>query len=262
MRSLLICHTEDAFDRDGLSAWLASFSDFVGVVVLAETRAQKRARVRREVRRVGVLRCVDVAAMRVYQRLFLARRERAWMDGTLAAMRKRYGPAPDVPHIIAADVNALAVRKFVKELAPDIVIARCKQLLRKKLLGVPRLGHFVLHPGICPEYRNAHGCFWALAQRDLSRVGMTLLKVDPGVDTGPVYGHYSYGFDERTESYALIQYRVVLENLDVLAARLLDIAAGNAQPIDTSGRASAVWGQPWLTRYLGWRRAAMKAPAP
>jgi methionyl-tRNA formyltransferase len=119
----------------------------------------------------------------------------------------------------------------------------------------------VLHPGICPEYRNAHGCFWALAERDLTRVGMTLLKVDAGVDTGPVYGHYSYPFDEKRESYNVIQYRVVSENLDALADRFGQIAAGTAQPIDTHGRASANWGQPWLTRYLGWRRAVAKATA-
>ena len=134
-------------------------------------------------------------------------------------------------------------------------------LLKKKLIDLPRLGCFVLHPGICPEYRNAHGCFWALAERDLDRVGMTLLKVDAGVDTGPVYGHYSYAFDERRESYNVIQYRVVSENLDALASRFGEIAAGTAQPIDTRGRASANWGQPWLTRYLGWRRAVAKATA-
>jgi len=44
-----------------------------------------------------------------------------------------------------------------------------------------RSAAFVLHPGICPEYRNAHGCFWALVNRDLARVGVTLLRADRGV---------------------------------------------------------------------------------
>ncbi|MEW5300394.1 MAG: hypothetical protein WDW36_003327 [Sanguina aurantia] len=197
--------------------------------------------------------------MRAYQRYALAPRDRAWMTGALTKLRARYGDAPDVPRIIASDVNDKAVVAFVREANPDIVIARCKQLLRKKLINLPRVGVFVLHPGICPEYRNAHGCFWALAQRDLDRVGMTLLKVDAGVDTGPVYGHYRYAFDERHESHLVIQFRVVLENLDALALRLAEIAAGAAQPVDTRGRDSAVWGQPWLSRYLRWQRAAAKS---
>jgi len=35
-----------------------------------------------------------------------------------------------------------------------------------------------MHPGICPEYRNSHGCFWALANDDPERVGVTLLQID------------------------------------------------------------------------------------
>ena len=261
MRSVLICHAGDDFDREGLAAWLGSFTELAGIVLLDETAAQNRARFRRELRRVGALRFLDVVAMRIYQRLAIAARDHAWMRQALADMRRRYGAPPVVPQIVAASVNDAEVLEFLRGIAPDLMLARCKQLLKKKLINLPRLGCFVLHPGICPEYRNAHGCFWALAERDLTRVGMTLLKVDAGVDTGPVYGHYSYPFDEKRESYNVIQYRVVSENLDALADRFGQIAAGTAQPIDTHGRASANWGQPWLTRYLGWRRAVAKATA-
>ncbi|SFS17000.1 Formyl transferase [Dyella sp. OK004] len=262
MRSVLICHAADAFDREGLAAWLASFTELVGVVVLDETRTQRRARVRRELRRVGLLRFVDVVAMRVYQHIALAGRDRAWLKQALAILRRRYGPTPDVPQIIATDVNDTKVLAFLRQAKPDLVLARCKQLLKKKLIALPKVGCFVLHPGICPEYRNAHGCFWALAQRDLDRVGMTLLKVDAGVDTGPVYGYYRYAFDELNESHVVIQYRVVMENLGALATRFAEIADGSAQPLDTHDRASACWGQPWFTRYLHWQHAAARMAAP
>jgi folate-dependent phosphoribosylglycinamide formyltransferase PurN len=262
MRSVLICHAGDAFDREGLAAWLASFSQLVGIVVLEETTTQKRARIRREIHRVGWLRFADVAAMRIYQKLVLATGDRTWLEHALAILQARYGAPPAVPQIVAASVNDDAVVAFLCELQPDLLLARCKQLLKKKLMTIPRVGCFVLHPGICPEYRNAHGCFWALAERDLERVGMTLLKIDAGIDTGPVYGYYRYAFDERHESHVVIQYRVVLENLDALATRFTEIAAGTVQPLDTHGHASSNWGQPWLTRYLRWQRAAAQAPNP
>jgi len=261
MRSVLICHEGDAFDRQGLAAWLASFTKLAGVVVLRETAVQKRARFKRELKRVGPPRFLDVVAMRLWQRLVLGRREAAWTRAALAGLERRYGPVPAVPQIVASHVNDPAVLRFIAEAGPDIVLARCKQLLRKQLIGLPRLGCFVMHPGICPEYRNAHGCFWALAERDLTRVGMTLLRVDPGIDTGPVFGWYGYPFDERRETYAVIQYRVVLENLDAIAARFAEIAAGSAQPADVSGRRSAEWGQPWFTRWLAWRLAARRSVA-
>lgn len=255
MRTVLICHAGAGFDQRGLAAWLASFSDLVGIVVLQETAAQQRRRYLREFRRVGALGMVDVAAMRVYQRLFHHAADAAWMRTTLAEMEHRYGPAPQVPQLRAASGNDPAVVAFLRDLRPDIVLARCKQLLSKRVFSIARAGTLVMHPGICPEYRNAHGCFWALAERDLERVGMTLLRIDAGIDTGPVFGYYRCAFDERRESYAVIQHKVVSANLDALADRFARIHAGTAEPIDTRGRRSGEWGQPRLSGYLRTRRA-------
>jgi len=145
-------------------------------------------------------------------------------------------------------------------LQPDLAIARCKVILKREIFEVPRVGTFVMHPGICPEYRNAHGCFWALVNRDLDRVGMTLLKVDAGIDTGPVYLHGTCDFDERRESHTVIQHRAVVENLDAIGHILLALCRGeHVAAVNTEGRRSATWGQPRLTQYLRWKWAAGSA---
>ena len=48
---------------------------------------------------------------------------------------------------------------------------------------------------------------------------MTLLQIDKGVDTGPIYGFFPYPYDERRESYIVIQARTVLDNLDAIRSR-------------------------------------------
>jgi len=90
---------------------------------------------------------------------------------------------------------------------------------------------------------------------------MTLLRIDAGVDTGPVYGYYTCEFDEANESHVVIQSRVVFDNLDTLRAKFEEILDGQAQTIDTKGRESREWGQPWLTAYLRWKRAARRRSA-
>jgi len=160
--------------------------------------------------------------------------------------------------LITASPNSAESEKFIREAAPDIVIARCKTLLAERIFSIPRTGTFVMHPGICPEYRNAHGCFWALARRDLDRVGMTLLRIDRGVDTGPVFGYFTYPYDERSDSHIVIQDRVVFDNLEAIRAKLEEIYRGEAAPIPTAGRKSAAWGQPWLTQYFAWKRSAAR----
>lgn len=257
LRTLLICHADARLDYEGLARWLASFSNLAGLVILHGTKRHLWQRARREIRRVGALRFLDVLAFRLYYKLALECRDREWESQTMAGLASLYAPLTDQTKVLhAQNPNTAAVQSFIRELRPDLIVARCKTLLKTDVFEIPRLGTFVMHPGVCPEYRNAHGCFWALARNDLENVGMTLLKIDAGVDTGPVYGDFRTEFDEQNESHIVIQHRMVFDNLDALEERLLEIAAGQARRISTEGRASRTWGQPWLTEYLKWRIGA------
>ena len=232
-----------------------------GLLIIRNERARRWRAVRRELKRVGPLGLLDVAAFRAYARLAHAARDVRWQQAEIERLRRRF-PADlsRVPRAQVSSPNSPEARAFLAEARPDLAIARCKMLLDPEVFTIPRAGTFVLHPGICPEYRNAHGCFWALARRDLGRVGMTLLRVDRGVDTGPVYLHATGEYDERSDSHIVIQHQVVLQNLDAIAGTLTAIARGESVPaIDTSGRRSAVWGQPRLTHYLRWKRAARRS---
>lgn len=258
MRTVLICHEGAALDERGLASWLASFSELAGIVVLRETGQRMRQRIRREVKRVGFARFLDVLAFRLYYKLFLARKDREWEERKLEELSALYPGLKDVPVLFTHSPNSSEAERFIAERRADIMVARCKTLLKESVFSLPARGTLVMHPGICPEYRNAHGCFWALVAGDREKVGMTLLRIDRGVDTGPVYGYYSYDFDETRESHVRIQSRVVLENLGALEKKLREIYEGRAAALDTSGRESFTWGQPWLTSYLKWKRRARR----
>jgi hypothetical protein len=257
MKTVLICHEEAIFDREGLARWMGSFSDLVGLVVLRETAERKRKRIRREIERVGRLRFADVLAFRAYYMARLAAADAAWERGVLADMARRFPALPSsVQVLVTTSPNTPEAQAFLTGLAPDLMIARCKTLLAERIFSIPTVGTFVLHPGICPEYRNAHGCFWALANDDVRKVGVTLLRIDKGIDTGPTFGYFSYAYDEVAESHIVIQQRCVTENLDAIRDRLRAVAEGRAIPLDTRGRPSGEWGQPWLTRYVRWKSQA------
>lgn len=259
MKTLLICHAGDKLNEIGLSRWLASFSNLVGMVVIRETNQRMWKRIRREVKRVGFRRFPDVLAFRLYYRLILATRDLKWQERRLRDLREAYaGPGPSIPVLYTSSPNSDEALHFIRNAEPDVIIARCKTLLKENIFSIPKRGTFVMHPGICPEYRNAHGCFWALAKGDAARVGMTLLRVDKGVDTGAVYGYFTCDFNEVEESHVVIQHRVVFDNLDALRHKFEEIYTNRAQTIDTSGRASATWGQPWLSRYLLWKWKARR----
>ena len=261
---VLICHEGERLDRDGLASWLASTMKLAGLLIIRDGADRRWRAVRREMRRVGPWGLLDVVAFRALARLVHGRRDREWEEAQLDRLRKRY-PADlsQVPTLTVSSPNSVEARNFVETVQPDLAIARCKVLLDRAIYEIPRTGTFVLHPGICPEYRNAHGCFWALANRDISRVGMTLLRIDAGIDTGPVYLHGTCDYDERRDSHIVIQQRAVVENLDAIGHTLAALARGeDVEPINTEGRRSAVWGQPRLTHYLRWKLAARRRTLP
>jgi folate-dependent phosphoribosylglycinamide formyltransferase PurN len=258
MRTAVICSDGNVFNRHVLPAYLASISDLVGIVAIEDKPGDTARRLRHEWRR-SRWRILDVVAFRLYYRARLARGDAAWIRTRSANELARLGSIEGVPVHHTSDANSSETGAFLASVAPDLAVAACKTILRPEIFNIPRLGTFVAHPGICPEYRNAHGCFWALARRDLERVGATLLKIDSGVDTGPVYAYYTSDVDERSESHRIIQLRVVYDNIDRIGDDLLRIAAGGLEPIDTSARSSSAWGQPRLTAYLRWKRAARAA---
>lgn len=254
-RAVLICHHDAPLDTEGMRRWLGSFTELAGVVVIRETGDQVKRRVQREFKRIGPLRFADVLAFRLYYKLMLAKADAEWTRAELQRLEQRF---PDVkaPTIETHSPNSPAVETFIREARPDIIIARSKFMLNKRIFTLASRATLVMHPGVCPEYRNAHGCFWALANDDRTRAGLTLLAIDEGIDTGPVYGYYSYAIDELGESHHRIQQRCLFENLDEIGTKMLEIHKGTAARIDTQGRKSAMWGQPWLTRHFKWKRRA------
>ena len=125
-------------------------------------------------------------AFRAYHRLVHAAGDRHWEDRELERLRAAYPQRPEAPGARRRRRRTPPRRRRSSpRRQPDLVIARCKTLLNERIFTIPRLGTYVMHPGICPEYRNAHGCFWAMATGDHANVGMTLLRIDKGVDTGP-----------------------------------------------------------------------------
>lgn len=260
MRTALIYHAGDPISGLGLALWLASFSDLVALVEIDEPWQRKLKRIRRERKRSGLFRMLDVLAFRLYYSLCLASADRKWEAKKLARLRSIYAaPVPPPPLLRTSSPNNLEAEAFLRQHAPDVVLARSKSLLKRRIFSIPTDGTFVLHPGICPDYRNAHGCFWALSKGDFYNVGMTLLRIDEGIDTGPVFGHYFWPYERQNASHIRIQNQVLIDNLDAVRKKLLEIHLRRATPLETRGRPSREWGQPWLSAYLRWRRSAAGA---
>ena len=74
----------------------------------------------------------------------------------------------------------------IAALQPDLgVLADYGQIIPGRLLELPRLGILNLHPSLLPRHRGATPIPAAIAAGD-PRVGVTIIRMDEGLDTGPI----------------------------------------------------------------------------
>ncbi len=77
-----------------------------------------------------------------------------------------------------------ALRDWQPEL---IVVAAFGQILRPEVLDLPRFGCINVHASLLPRWRGAAPIQAAILAGD-PQTGVTIMRMDPGIDTGPVLG--------------------------------------------------------------------------
>lgn len=83
-------------------------------------------------------------------------------------------------------INSPAGRAFLENLAPDVIVSiACPQILRRKVLAIPRICALNLHSALLPDNRGMLPTFWSLAA-DPPRAGVTLHLMTPELDGGEI----------------------------------------------------------------------------
>ena len=86
--------------------------------------------------------------------------------------------------------------QFLADLTPFqpdlIVVAAFGQILPASVLELPWLGCLNVHTSLLPQYRGAAPIQWSIAHGD-SETGVTIMKMDAGLDTGPAHADHAGG---------------------------------------------------------------------
>jgi methionyl-tRNA formyltransferase len=122
-----------------------------------------------------------------------------------------------------------AFLEALQELKPDLVtVAAYGQILPKTILDLPRFGCLNVHTSLLPKYRGAAPIQWAILNGE-SETGVTIMKMDPGLDTGGIIAQ------ERTAIRPEDNAETLHDRLAELGASLLvrtipPFVAGTIQP--------------------------------
>lgn len=76
--------------------------------------------------------------------------------------------------------------ELVGEMHPDlIIVVAFGQILGRDLLNIPTWGAINIHASLLPKYRGPAPVQWAILE-DQEKTGLTVMRMDEGLDTGPV----------------------------------------------------------------------------
>ena len=98
---------------------------------------------------------------------------------------KRLAIKLELPYVQPVSLKEVSAVEKLKEWSPDvIVVAAFGQILRENVLNLPPFGCVNVHASLLPRWRGAAPVQAALLHDVIT--GVTIMKMDKGLDTGPI----------------------------------------------------------------------------
>ena len=146
------------------------------------------------------------------------------------------------------NINAADALAMMKKANPQVVVVNGTRILKAETLQNLSATFINTHQGITPQYRGAHGAYWALHQNDPRNCGVTIHLVDQGIDTGNIVAQ---ALIEPTpeDNFSTYPFLQTIAALPLLVTAVEGALAGTLESRSINGP-SAVWYHPGFMQYL------------
>jgi len=118
----------------------------------------------------------------------------------------------------------------LRALKPDlIVVVAYGHILPQTILDLPEFGCLNVHTSLLPKYRGAAPIQWAIASGE-TETGVTVMKMDGGLDTGPIVSQQRTPILPTDDSTTLHD-RLARLGAELLAQTIPDFVIGKIRPV-------------------------------
>ncbi|MEL7251487.1 MAG: formyl transferase [Bacteroidota bacterium] len=234
-------------NRSGKAVFNALRSTFPEqeIQVVKETTGNKRQLLKRRIQKQGLFYVINqlVFQILIVRALnFLCKRRIYTLQQPLD-----FGEIPAGYVKTLGTINDVEVLDIVKDFKPDLIIVSGTRIIKKRILNELPCEIVNIHAGITPEYRGVHGMYWALHNQEPELAGVTLHRVDTGIDTGAIISqarctHTRY---DSFVTYPFIQFQASIE-------LLVNFVAGKREDeqVLSKGVKGPLYYHPTATSYL------------
>jgi methionyl-tRNA formyltransferase len=136
----------------------------------------------------------------------------------------------NIPVMQPEKLRAPEAMTQLREWSPDlIVVAAFGQILKRDVLDLPRYGCINVHASLLPRWRGAAPINAAILAGD-EETGVTIMRMDAGLDTGPMLAAKSIRIKRDDTAGSVFQTLSTL-GADLLVETLPEYLAGNLKPV-------------------------------
>lgn len=124
----------------------------------------------------------------------------------------------NIPIFQPENINSKESVEYLKSLEPDFFItAAYGQILKKRILALPRYYPLNIHASILPKYRGAAPINWAIINGE-NKTGISIFIMERKMDTGPVFTVSETEIDENENAYELHDKLAQISGVQIINA--------------------------------------------
>lgn len=233
-------------------------SDYTIEQVLIVDYPSKKNMIKRRVKNLGYFHVINQLIFQVFIIKLLKIFSISKLNKTQQDLKLNGEEIPIEVITNVGSVNSDKTIAVIKKINPDVIIVNGTSIISKNVLESTDVIFINTHVGITPQYRGVHGGYWSLRNNDAENFGVTVHKVDKGIDTGEIIYQDTCTVTKQDNflTYPLYQYALAIP---LLKKTLEDIRLNRLKAYKKENVESKLYYHPTFTKYIsGWLLKGVK----
>ena len=218
--------------------------------VILENEESKSVFMKRRIKKLGFIRVLDQVLFISFYSKLLKSISKKRISEIIKMHNVLIDPIPESKIIKVESINSEKVIETLQTSYHDYIVLSGTRILSKNVIHSVKSHILNIHAGITPNYRGVHGAYWAFVNKESHLAGVTLHRVDHGVDTGSIIDQELITISKK-DNFVTYPYLQLFVGLQML---LKFLQTDNSQFCMNgklgSDRVSKQWYHPGLSQYL------------
>jgi methionyl-tRNA formyltransferase len=220
--------------------------------VIFEEPISKVELVKRRLKKFSIIQVIGQLLFQILYLPFLRMNSSTRIESIRSIYRLNNNSIPKSAVMWVSSINNADCHAIISALNPDAFVLSGTRILSGSTLENCHAPVVNIHAGITPFYRGVHGGYWALANNEPQKCGVTLHIVDTGIDTGNILAQSKIEITNQ-DNFATYPILQLAKGIELLKNCLPQFLNHTLIAVSTEQKGQ-LWYHPTIWQYLAIKR--------